>query len=98
MEARMADLKAGDSPHEFYNHFMEEQHLTKQVMSELKHAITDLRKDLKHEIAQLKIIHDHDVKTSNKELEMKMYNFITRAVITTVGLLGGLQSFLHFIH
>jgi hypothetical protein len=93
MEARTADSADINTP--FYS--FDDQVLIKQLISELRYEILDLRKDLTFEISQLKIIHDHYIKESVKELEMRMYHFITKAVITSVGVLGGLQSFFHFM-
>ena len=96
MDAKIMDLK-GDSSREFYNHFMEEQSLTKQFITEIKHEIIDLRKDLTHEISQIKLLYERDLKDSNKELEMRMYTFIVKTVMTAIGAIGALQAVFHFM-
>ena len=91
MEAR---LNINDVPHDY---FIDQQSISKQIVAEITHEISDLRKDLKNDIAQLRIMHDSDIKSSCKELEMRMYQFITKAVISAIGILSGLQSFFHFV-
>lgn len=97
MEARFKDVK-GENSNEFYNHFMEELLHIKQIFSDTKHEITDLRKDLTHEISQLKILYDRDLKDSVKELEMKMYAFIVKTVMAAIGAIGALQTALHYMN
>lgn len=95
MEARIAQGNVGVNE-DLYQTFFEEQNLTKQTIIELKYEITDLRKETQYELSQLKSYYEHNIQQSLKDLEMRMYHFITKAVMTTIGVLGGLQSFFHF--
>lgn len=93
MEAKMNDSSNGSG---FNNHILEEQILLKEALTELKYEILDLRKDLKHEISLIKTMHEHSMEQSYKAIEMRMYQFMTKAIITAGGLLGAIQSFFIF--
>ena len=73
--------------------FTEEHASLKQSLLELKHEISDLRKELKFEVSQIKIIMENTI----KDAEMRLYQHIMKTAITAIGVLGGLQSFFHFI-
>lgn len=58
----------------------------------LKHESSDIRKELtylatKQESAEIK----YELKESIKGLEMKLYSFIVKAVVTTIGIITAIQ-------
>jgi hypothetical protein len=55
---------------------------TARILSDLTNTRLATKQDLKNEIANL---------------EMKMYSFMVRTAAFTVGILGGIQTLLHFM-
>lgn len=94
MEARIKDRSEA---HDLFGSYIEDQILQRQFLNDLKHEIYDLRKDIKHELSELNLSTESALKQSIKDLEMRMYHFITKTVMAAVAVLGGLQSFFHFI-
>jgi hypothetical protein len=103
MEARIGDSK--DIP--FVS--MENENITKQDLREIKAAIdslmmmikhenSDIRKELsylatKQEAAEIK----YEIKESIKTLEMKLYAFIVKAVVTTLGIATAIQPLYNIV-
>ncbi len=85
------------SDHDFFNSYIADQVTQRQLISDIKHEIHDLRKDMKHQLSELKLSQESDLKSDLKDLEMRMYHFISKTAITAIGVLGGLQSFFHFL-
>lgn len=44
-----------------------------------------------------KLVTKQDLKNELRELEMKMYNFMVKTAVFTVGILGGIQTLFHFM-
>lgn len=64
----------------------------------VKHECSDIRKEMsylasKQDASEIK----YEMKEAMKSLEMKMYSFIVKAVVTTIGIVSALQPVVNMI-
>lgn len=104
MEARITEDK--DIPFGI----LENDRLAKKDLSEIKasldnflvwmkHETSDIRKELtylatKQESAEIK----YELKESIKALELKLYAFVVKAVVTTIGIVSAIQPLFNFFY